>query len=251
MIPPNGRTPSEGEAPVPLGLYIHVPFCVARCSFCAFYRDRPFRILEPQAFEQHLIAVSRLFGRALGLRNGVFIGSANALVLSQRRLLAVLEQVSDTFGQLRRGAAAFWDPDHSPMRSVAEWKELSRAGLTRIYAGLETGDPALRRSLGKSDAVEWFTSSVREVRAGGVAVGVIVLAGVGGEAAAHRHGRATAEAIRDMALDEQDIVYVSPLEGSMPAVELAQEASLLRRAIAAQTEARVAPYRMDLFRYYA
>src|SRR4051812_29431339 len=32
---------AKAEAPKPLGLYVHVPFCASTCDFCAFYQKQP------------------------------------------------------------------------------------------------------------------------------------------------------------------------------------------------------------------
>src|SRR6266540_3303882 len=32
---------AKAEAPTPLGVYVHVPFCASTCDFCAFYQTQP------------------------------------------------------------------------------------------------------------------------------------------------------------------------------------------------------------------
>src|SRR5690348_7550689 len=51
-------------APVPLGLYVHVPFCASTCDFCAFYQTVPTAgsvqsYLDAIAREMDLVAWSR------------------------------------------------------------------------------------------------------------------------------------------------------------------------------------------------
>src|SRR5882724_4057980 len=32
---------AKAASPMPLGLYVHVPFCASTCDFCAFYQTQP------------------------------------------------------------------------------------------------------------------------------------------------------------------------------------------------------------------
>jgi len=221
------------------------------CSFCSLHRGTVFRTLSAREYSAHLTQVHRLFGRAIGLRTGVFLGSGNALVLSQDRLLDVIERTSSELGSFPNGLAAFWDPDSSPSRETADWARLHEVGLTRVYVGLETGLPHLRRALGKSDELGKFVERVRRARQAGPSVGLTVLAGPGGCRSAVAHRAATVEALRAMDLCPRDIVYVSPLAGSMPVAALKDEMGALTEAIGAALVAKVAPYRLDGFRYFA
>lgn len=222
-----------------------------KCCFCAFYQDHPFQPRSADDFERHLDAVRRLFGPALALKNGVFLGSASALSLAQETLLKVLERARETLGVFRRGVAAFWDPDHSPLRTAADWRELRDNGLVAVYAGLETGLAPLRQELGKSAGIDRFVQAVRGQNQSGIRTGITVLAGVGGRRQAAAHRRETAAAIRAMGLGKEDKVFVSPVVESLPEAELEAEAARLFAEIAELTPAQVAPYRMDMFRYYA
>ena len=220
------------------------------CYFCAFYRGARFHVLSPEEFRDHLSRVASLFGRALGYRDGVFLGCASALSLSQRRLIGVLETVAKILGRRSRGVAAFHDPDHAPRRSVGDFEDLVAAGLGHVTVGLETGLSPLRGKLGKSDDVKAVVKVVRAQKGAGLRCGVTVLVGVGGSLGAEDHRRATVEAIEAMELAGTDLVYLSPLSGSLPPPELQREVGLFRKELLEVTSAKVTPYRMERFRYF-
>lgn len=223
----------------------------ADCDFCAFYRGRPFRLLSASEFERHLAAVVELFGPSLALRDGVFLGSASALSLSDRRLAACLDAVTDRIGVGPRGVAAFLDPDHAPRRTAADFAALADRGLTLAVIGLETGAGRLREALGKAASLDRVVDAVEALAGGGVGRGLTVLVGPGGAAAAAEHEEATLAAVASLPLARGDRIYLSPLADSMPAEALALAATRLRAELKAVTSAQVVPYAMERFRYYA
>ncbi len=221
-----------------------------RCDFCTFYRDQAYSVPSPEDFVRHAREVRAFFGRALPLRRGVFLGEANALALPQRRLLEVLAVVREELGEAGE-SAAFFDPHHSPARGVAEFAALRAAGLASVSIGLESGCQEALDLLGKGGRVERVVEAVRDARAGGLRIGLMVLVGPGGESLAARHREETAGAIGNMQLDRSDVVFVSPLGQSLPPDRLETETIDLRRAIASATRARTSPYRLEEFQYYA
>lgn len=223
-----------------------------QCSFCAFYRQRPFQILSSKDYEDHLEAVKTLFGRSLGLRTGLFLGSANALAMPQNKLLETIKLTKESLeGWLwPRGLAAFWDPDHSPQRSVLDWQDLMDAGLTRVFVGLETGWPELREKLGKSADLEQLVNRLSRLKESGTGLGIIVLSGISQSPSAATHHRLTTEVIKLLDLGQKDIVYVSPFKESMNPDDLKNDTQILIDAISQASDAQVAKYQMDQFRYY-
>lgn len=222
-----------------------------RCSFCAFYRDRQFRILGDTEFSAHVDAVCQFMDAGAAARQGIFLGSASALSLSQRVLLSRLATINERFGSKRRGVGAFWDPDRSPERTHAEWHALQRLGLTTAYVGLETGLAELRAALGKSADLDRLLNKTQLAREAGVHLGVMVLAGVGELAQLDAHVERSAAVVAAMELSSKDLVFVSPLRGARPEAQLKAEAARLHSAISARTAAKVAPYAADRFHYYA
>ncbi len=76
---------------------------------------------------------------------------------------------------------------------------------------------------------------------------VTVLLGLGGPARAEAHRDATVATLAAMPLDAKDLVYLSPLRGSMPPDALAAEDRLLRAALVGRTRARATPYPAEAF----
>jgi radical SAM superfamily enzyme YgiQ (UPF0313 family) len=149
-------------------------------------------------------------------------------------------------------------------KSAAEWADLHALGLTRATIGLETGDDDLLRFLNKPGTVQDALEAVAALRAGGVAVGVILMAGIGGDRFAAAHVARSVEAIRAMNLGPADQVYLSNYVSapgteyndlaasagirSLSADEIeTQLKDLQARVRAVVTETKVAPYRVDGF----
>jgi hypothetical protein len=237
-----------------------------RCTFCGLYRDRAFRIHSRDSFREHCTQVREFFGAGLSLRRSIFLADANALVIAQARLRELLQVAQESFSlpDGPRPIYSFVSAFDVNRKSAAEWANLHALGLNRAYIGLETGDDDLLRFLNKPGTVRDAIESVRELRAGGVAVGVIVMAGIGGDRFADTHVQRSVEALRAMDLGPDDLVYLSnyvPVPGTeypdqaatlgiRPLTAGETEAQLkaiqvMVRAIAPQT--KVAPYRVEGF----
>ncbi len=191
-----------------------------RCTFCTLYHDRPFRIKPPEEFREHAEQVRDFLGRAIGLRKSVFLADANALVIPQERLMELLRITHDVFSfdegrpedfyQLD-GIYSFLDIFGAEHKTLEEYRELREARVKRVYIGLETGDSELFQMLNKPGSPAECIESVRTIKEAGIQVGVILLAGAGGERFSANHIAHSVEVIEQMELDRGDIVYVSPL----------------------------------------
>jgi hypothetical protein len=199
-----------------------------RCTFCAFYRDRSFRIRPPAEFRQHVKAVKAYHGPALSLFKSIFLADANALTIPQRLLVPIFEVIAEMFDieppDLTPAARRAWRADHPTRfdgifsfisaldalhKSPEHFAELRALGLRRAYVGLESGDEALLRFLNKPNTARQAIEAVKAIRAGGVAVGVVIMLGIGGDKYADDHVAHTIEAVNAMDLGPDDIIYFS------------------------------------------
>jgi len=177
------------------------------CTFCRLYRDVPFRFKPRDALERHVEALQAYFGPSLALRRSVFLGDANALCLAHDRLLPLVEIVASRFPGLP--LYSFLDAWTGARRPADEWRAYAALGLKRVYVGLETGDPSFLAWLEKPGSPQEAVDLVGALHEAGIAAGVIVLLGAGGERFAGTHATRTAEALSAMRLGSADVVYFS------------------------------------------
>lgn len=217
-----------------------------RCTFCAFYKDKPYQVMTEESFVHHIKGVMQLMPGRTMLPTGVFLGSANALALSQRRLVAHLATVHQYFLLNSREISSFMDADVCVARSNDEWQALRGLGLQQVVIGLETGCGTLRAQLGKSGDLSAVRNSVESLKATNIKVSLTVLAGVGGDA----HIEQTTSFIRQLQLDDSDRIYLSPLESEFSDSIFAQhQQQVLRQSL--DTPAKVASYHMERFNYFS
>lgn len=201
-----------------------------QCAFCGFYRDRKFHVKSLGEFKQHIRDVRAFFGGGICLRKTIFLADANALIIPQAQLIPLFDAINTEFAiqpiHCQGDALRAWESAHpihfegiysfidaftTRRKTARDFAELAARGLKRVYVGLESGDVELLRFLGKPNAPEDVVRLVSDVKAGGVAVGVIILAGAGGAKFADQHVRHTVRLINTLPLDRDDLIYFSEL----------------------------------------
>lgn len=182
------------------------------CTFCDFYRGRRFHIKQPDEFLVHAQAVKEYLGEGLSLRRTIFLGDANALVVPMPRLLELIEIVHQVYDVERLGGIyAFLDGFSGEKKTAQDYARLAQRGMKRVYIGMESGHAELLRVLKKPGKPDDVVQAVRAIKAGGVAVGIIILLGAGGQSYAEGHVRDTIAALNAMPLDLDDLIYFSEL----------------------------------------
>lgn len=200
------------------------------CTFCSFYRGRTFHIKTPEQFRDHAQAVRAFLGEGLSLRRTIFLGDANALVVPTSRLLPLLDIVHEVYDVAALGGLfAFLDGFSGERKTLSDYRTLAERGLTRVYIGLESGHLPLLRFLKKPGTPQDAVQAVRTMKAAGVAVGVIILLGAGGQQYADAHVQDTITVLNAMALDNRDILYFSELivDDDLPYARDAIQAGLI------------------------
>jgi len=218
-----------------------------RCTFCDFYRDRPFAIKSPEQLREHIAQIRHYFGETLRLRNRLFLADANALVAPQRKLVPLLEVIREAFPiEPRRltseqmlpwrdqhplrfqGMYSFIDAFTGYRKSVSELRELQQLGVRRVYIGVETGCEPLLRFLRKPQSNAEVLRLVHALKEAGIQVGIIVLLGAGGDRYAETHVTGTVALLNQVPWSAGDILYFSDLLEPYAAeyTQLAQQAGI-------------------------
>jgi len=183
-----------------------------KCTFCNFYRDRPFKIKTPKEFNDHILDVKNFIGNGLSLRRTIFLGDANALVVPTKKLLPLIETIHKHLDVAGLGGLfAFLDGFSGEKKSINEYKSLKDLGLEKIYIGLESGCNELLKFLNKPGLAEEALEAVHQIKSAGISVGIIVLLGAGGKQFQDQHIKDTINIINRMNLDADDLLYFSEL----------------------------------------
>ena len=187
-----------------------------RCTFCTLYRDKPFMVHDPDEFRRHIDRVVSFLGAGLSYRNSVFLGDANALAISQERLIELLEIVrtaSDVRPALESGGLhAFLDIYTGVRKNAAQYRALKELGLRRVSLGVESGCEALLEFVQKPGTREDILQVVSTLKAAQLAVVVILMVGLGGQRFSQEHLEDTVSLVRSLPLAKGDIIYLSRFE---------------------------------------
>lgn len=147
-----------------LGLYIHIPFCKAKCAYCDFYslaHSEEKMDAYVAALLRHLEEVAP---RAAGMQvDTVYFGGGTPSYLGAARLCRILQTVLRRYDVARDAEITLEaNPD-----SAGDWKELRklrRAGFNRLSLGVQSTDDALLRCIGRVHTYEQVQQAVMAAR---------------------------------------------------------------------------------------
>ena len=157
---------------MPIGLYIHVPFCISKCPYCDFY-SLP-AAGSPQADEERYDAYTVSVLRALDgwaarlsgeKADTLYFGGGTPSLLGGKRLARIIEWARRRFGL--EGAEITMEAN--PADGLAEtFRAFAAAGGNRLSLGMQSASPGELRSLGRRHAPPDVEAAVQAARSAGI-----------------------------------------------------------------------------------
>jgi radical SAM superfamily enzyme YgiQ (UPF0313 family) len=200
------RPPSEATS-----YLLHVTYGCSHneCTYCAMYRTKRFEVRkESEVFEDVAAAAKALPGT-----RRVFLLDGDALTLSTKRLLPVLEALREAFPHLQR-VGAYANAVSIASKSDEELRALRERGLGIAYLGLETGDRVVNERIRKGATIEEQVEAVRRAQAAGIKMSVMALLGMGGRERSREHAVATGKVLSAMDPRFASCLCVTPVPGT-------------------------------------
>ena len=164
-----------------------------RCTFCGTYLDKPFQTRD---IEEVLDDV-RLAAQVLpGIRR-VFLADGDALVLSTRRLVKILDMLGAMFPHLER-VGTYATAQNILSKSDADLAKLREAGLGILYLGLESGSTPVLNNIDKGVTPDEMIQAVQKAKNAGLLMSIIGILGIGGAKQSEQHARDTGRVVSQM-----------------------------------------------------
>ena len=164
----------------PAGVYLHFPFCAARCSYCDFatVAGRDDRI-EPYlaALRREILAFQT---RAPRVADTVYIGGGTPSRMSAKQLRALLGAVGERFDLAPGAEVTIEGNPESLLRG--ELEGYREAGVNRVCVGVQSLDDCVLRGVGRLHDARSAAAAVKGARGAGFrSVGLDLIAGLPGE----------------------------------------------------------------------
>ena len=167
--------PTAAPASAPLvdpdlfGVYVHVPFCLARCHYCDFVTYTGVEGLR-RPYAAALLEEAELAVAALGPEpppvTSVFVGGGTPTLLPPGDLARVLDRLRELLG-FAPGAEVTVEANPETV-DQATADRLAGAGVTRVSMGAQSFDDRVLAALGRVHDAARVPAAVATLRAAGV-----------------------------------------------------------------------------------
>ena len=186
-IEPVFRPPSEADS---LILPITNGCSWNKCTYCEMYTapQKKFALRDEDETLESIRRLGQGYGRGV---QRVFLGDGDAMALSTRRLMAVLEAIRTQLPGVRR-ISSYCLPRNVRGKSVADLTALREAGLSLAYVGAESGDDEVLRKVNKGETFETTRDALDKLGAAGITRSVMLLNGLGGPTLSRAHAENSA-----------------------------------------------------------
>lgn len=150
------------------GLYVHIPFCVKKCSYCDFnsfcVESMPG---EREVFLDYLIRELRM--QTLRLRDkslsSIFIGGGTPSLLQSQEMHRLMDAIHANF-KVEAGAEITMEANPKTL-SEAKLRDMRSLGINRLSMGLQAAQNRILQLLGRVHTYEDFVENYKQARKAG------------------------------------------------------------------------------------
>ena len=182
------RPPSEAAS-----LILQVTYGCSNntCDFCGSYLGKPFAVRPHEEVADDIASLPDEVKRRV---RRVFLADGDAVALSTRRLLAILELLRRELPSLER-VSSYANAQNLLAKNVEELRDLRAAGLQLLYLGLESGDDQTLADIHKGVTAAEQIAACRRAKEAGLTLSVTAILGLAGAERSLAHATATGDAL--------------------------------------------------------
>ncbi len=165
----DGRAAVTGVASPPLALYVHLPWCVAKCPYCDFNSHTIGKATSLDDYVSALaedIRTEAAFARGRDVET-VFIGGGTPSLFGPRQIEKILDTAARELA-IQNGAEITMEANPGAVErgKLAAYRE---AGVNRLSLGAQSFDAGSLKRLGRIHGPDEVTASYAEAREAGFA----------------------------------------------------------------------------------
>ena len=206
----------------PIGLYVHVPFCIKKCNYCDFCSYSSVDISMRRAYIQALATEIKRYRKEEKTRvDTIFFGGGTPSLLEPDEVEIICDAIGNTFNV--SGDCEFTVEANPKTLTREKLEAYISHGVNRISIGLQTIHENERKILGRIHNFEDFLEAYSMVRECGILnVGVDVMYGIPAQSV--KSFRETLEAVASLSPNHIS-AYGLILEENTPLWQIRKELS--------------------------
>jgi len=180
------RPPSEADS---LLIQATVGCPHNRCAFCMVYKNGPrFRVRKTSDIREDMLAARMACGKS---PRTLFLPAGNTIAMKTDALCEICVFAHAVFEDLER-ITVYGSSQYIHQKGPEGLKRLAQSGLTRIHAGLESGDDVVLKRIEKGTVSAEQIEAGKWAMAAGIELSVYVMLGIAGKDRSRIHALETA-----------------------------------------------------------
>ncbi len=145
----------------PLGLYLHVPFCLSKCAYCDFYSNRS----DELSFDRYTdVVCEHLKEASIRLKrpaDTLYIGGGTPSLLGGKRLARLVSAAKEGFGLNDTEITV----ECNPAEHLAEdFQIMAEVGVTRLSLGVQSAVEGELKALSRRHTIKDVVRSVNDAK---------------------------------------------------------------------------------------
>ena len=146
----------------PIGLYVHVPFCLSICPYCAFYKV-PYNKSAVAVFLTHLLDEMDQYRRRYGALDvdTIFFCGGTPNVLSKGQMATIMDAIHANFNVIP--GVEFSMEMNPGIHSISKLKFFKDMGVNRVSIGAQSFSQAVLDDYGRRHSVSDTVHFIHDV----------------------------------------------------------------------------------------
>lgn len=147
-----------------LGIYIHIPFCKSKCSYCDFLSFVPKSEDEKNKYVDYIIKEINLYSKLYGKRcvDSIYFGGGTPSLIGTKNVNRIMGAIYNGFNVSNDSENTLEINPGTTDDNL--YKEIYKTGINRASLGLQTSDDEIIKSLNRTSSFNDFLKAVYELK---------------------------------------------------------------------------------------